>query len=870
MKKILFIYTLFILGIFLNSKIAFSQNNIVFQDNFEDNKNEWGMKNDPNFYSSIYNGSYLIKCRKKGMAWWEYKAINFNPTQDFLLESNMRQFEGNITNGYGFAFGVKDNKNFYTFVVNGQGAFKVAKWENGIMQNLKDWTSANAYILPLGKNNKLGIRKQDKKMYFYVNDNLVYAGAIGDLFGNNMGFIVYDDMGIAVNDILLKNNENSNAQTLVMLETFADNANNWKIVDNEISYTMMDNGFYVIQRKKETGSSFYTSEAFFDKNSDYEIESSLRQLNGITNHGFGLVWGMSDTNNFNAFIVNSNGAYSIYYYKEGQIYEVKSWTNEIDKIFPLGKLNKLKIKRIGSNVAFFVNDKLVYTSPMPDFLGTKVGFVVHRNMVISADNFAIRQSKASLPPSLTWLEPSANNSTQANSAYTVRVGVKSVSSIVSANLYINDRAINFERADPNANTNDPTTANNFDLVINKNILLKEGANTIKVIVGNQNGEMTTDSRTIYLKSVNKTPPMIVWTTPNTTNSSTSGSTLKIHAGVTSVAKITKITVSVNDKVLTNRGFDVVEEEENSGLTSMVDREIPLVIGQNKITIAVENENGATAFSSRNVTRNAEEMAFQEDPKEEETHPNANTLSKSDRTDYALFFATDDYDQWSDLINPVNDANTIAKELTESYGFKVEVVRNANRNLVMSKLKEYATKTYKPEDQLMIFFAGHGKFDEAFGEGYVVCKDSEKNDEGNASYLAHSVLRTIANNIPSQHTLLMMDVCFGGTFDPIIAKSDNRGNEDAETTQTEFVKRKMRFKTRKYLTSGGKEYVPDGRPNQHSPFARKFLEALRNYGGTDKILTLGEILQSLERIQPEPRFGEFGNNEPGSDFIFIAR
>ena len=81
---------------------------------------------------------------------------------------------------------------------------------------------------------------------------------------------------------------------------------------------------------------------------------------------------------------------------------------------------------------------------------------------------------------------------------------------------------------------------------------------------------------------------------------------------------------------------------------------------------------------------------------------------------------------------------------------------------------------------------------------------------------------------------------------------------------------MKFKTRRYLTSGGKEYVPDGTPGHHSPFARKFLEALRSYGGQDHIITLAEMVLFFERLAPEPRYGEFGSNEPGSDFLFIAR
>jgi len=92
---------------------------------------------------------------------------------------------------------------------------------------------------------------------------------------------------------------------------------------------------------------------------------------------------------------------------------------------------------------------------------------------------------------------------------------------------------------------------------------------------------------------------------------------------------------------------------------------------------------------------------------------------------------------------------------------------------------------------------------------------------------------------------------------------------ADISRPEFIARKLQYKTRLFLTSGGKEYVPDGRPGYHSPFARKLLEALRTYGGHDGLLTISKVYADLEAINPEPRKGEFGENEPGSDFLFIA-
>ncbi|MDA1190083.1 MAG: hypothetical protein O3A46_00185 [Candidatus Poribacteria bacterium] len=81
---------------------------------------------------------------------------------------------------------------------------------------------------------------------------------------------------------------------------------------------------------------------------------------------------------------------------------------------------------------------------------------------------------------------------------------------------------------------------------------------------------------------------------------------------------------------------------------------------------------------------------------------------------------------------------------------------------------------------------------------------------------------------------------------------------------------MAYRTRRFVTSGGKQYVPDGRPGYHSPFAHQLLEALRSNGGSDGILSFEELLGYLERVSPQPRTGELSTNEAGSSFLFVSR
>jgi hypothetical protein len=303
-------------------------------------------------------------------------------------------------------------------------------------------------------------------------------------------------------------------------------------------------------------------------------------------------------------------------------------------------------------------------------------------------------------------------------------------------------------------------------------------------------------------------------------------------------------------------MQVLQPAENEKMLFIIEKRLTLLEGENVLQIIAENEAGIKTTASKKINVGAEAIA------------NATRL---DRTDYALIFATDQYEYWNDLVNPVYDSRTIAEELRSKYNFKVDIVENASQNEILKKIREYAEKTYKPLDQLFVFFAGHGTYDQTFGEGFVVTTESLLNDDGKTSYLSHNRLRSIINNIPCEHIFLTMDVCFGGTFDEALASARGEDSEIyKEQARAQFITRKLISKTRKYLTSGGKAYVSDGIPGQHSPFAKSFVEALQSQGGNDGILTIPELFTYVEKLKVQPRLGGFGDNAPNSDFLFIVK
>lgn len=334
-----------------------------------------------------------------------------------------------------------------------------------------------------------------------------------------------------------------------------------------------------------------------------------------------------------------------------------------------------------------------------------------------------------------------------------------------------------------------------------------------------------------------------------------------------------VEIPVNDakqfKQKWERSYILANKSRENGIRSYQYSDFRLVVPGISKTFRINPLENPFHYNTK--LRQSTSSAVKENPLPAISESNNNTDGSNTIT-HALLFATNIYDSFSELANPVLDANTIAAELKENYGVQTEVVLNPTLTQTAEKIREYASQQYHEDENLIIFFAGHGEYDQVFREGYVISSDSRANDKSKTSYLSHSNLRTMINNINCKHILLVMDVCFGGTFDPNLAKSSHRGSMEmySDIPKEEFISRKLKYKARLYLTSGGKEYVPDGRHGFHSPFARRFIEALRKYGGEDGILTTAEILQYVEKVNPQPRFGEFGDNEPGSDFILIAK
>lgn len=255
---------------------------------------------------------------------------------------------------------------------------------------------------------------------------------------------------------------------------------------------------------------------------------------------------------------------------------------------------------------------------------------------------------------------------------------------------------------------------------------------------------------------------------------------------------------------------------------------------------------------------------------DQSNDSASSLGKC----YGLFVGTSSYAdaKYPQLKNPVRDVTAVADVLEKKFGWQTELLTDATTAQIIGKLREYDRRTFGPNDQLFILFAGHGLFDKTEKMAYLVTHDSQSTDEARRSFISAPELITRIEQIPCRHTLICLDVCHGGTFVNFIASkfagSTRSANDSADASLGPMISESSPLITRKLFASSMTREVSDGL--DHSPFARQLLYGLREEASKKGFLTIGQLCAFTQNLQPSPKVFDLELNEPGSDFFFVQK
>ena len=229
--------------------------------------------------------------------------------------------------------------------------------------------------------------------------------------------------------------------------------------------------------------------------------------------------------------------------------------------------------------------------------------------------------------------------------------------------------------------------------------------------------------------------------------------------------------------------------------------------------------------------------------------------------HALLIGNNNYDDLTNLRTAVSDVQAIANLLEVDYGFNVIKLENAGRSEILRAISRLRSEIGE-NDNVLIYYAGHGYLDPGADEGYWLPSDAERDDQSN--WILTSRVVSSIRAMQAKHVMVVADSCFSGTITRAI-KIDQR--------TPDYLQQIVKAKSRTALTSGGLEPVMDGGGGRHSVFANAFISLLES---NDSVIDGSQLFADLRRkvMDNSTQTPQYGNihqaGHDGGDFVFVRQ
>ena len=240
---------------------------------------------------------------------------------------------------------------------------------------------------------------------------------------------------------------------------------------------------------------------------------------------------------------------------------------------------------------------------------------------------------------------------------------------------------------------------------------------------------------------------------------------------------------------------------------------------------------------------------------------------------ALVIGNNSYQFLESLKTAEDDARAVAALLTRDYGFETQLLTNATRSQILHAFDNLREKL-SSDDNLLIYYGGHGWLDQEMGEGFWLPTDADETYQDR--WISDETIRRYVKAYAAKHVLVIADSCFSGSLVRPINRILTRGIRVKRKNQLneKKLKKLLRKKVRIAMTSGGLEPVSDGGGDGHSVFARALLNGLTQNKGVIKSERL--FVQIHQQVQlevaqrPNRAAIDGAGHDDDGDFMFVRR
>ena len=240
--------------------------------------------------------------------------------------------------------------------------------------------------------------------------------------------------------------------------------------------------------------------------------------------------------------------------------------------------------------------------------------------------------------------------------------------------------------------------------------------------------------------------------------------------------------------------------------------------------------------------------------------------------YALLIGNSKYDNWDDLVSPVNDVKEIKKILSTGYKFeKIITVFDGTKKEILSAFQELSSITTE-NDYVLIYYSGHGETKAE--QAYWVPKDGSKK-WGNDDWIDINYLDIYLTEIKAHHLAVLVDSCYVGSKFKGLNVLDMMDEDDSKII-AKVLDDNLNARSRSVLSSGSNGPVKDTvKGGDHSMFASIFISVLNQFEQLTIPVNLKTIAWNMDSYfagsgQRPHYYHPPTWSDGGGDFIFIPK
>lgn len=158
---------------------------IVFQDSFDDNRQNWDLKSVLSANQSIEGGNFRFETLSPQHGDVAVRNIYLLQQKNYEIETKVRLEKGDSEDGNGLVWGSAINYEKFTFGIRRDG-YSINQNATSVCERIP-WMPSE--LVNIGDYNLLTVRKVNGMCYFFLNQHLVHSMPFNYFLVNNIGFM---------------------------------------------------------------------------------------------------------------------------------------------------------------------------------------------------------------------------------------------------------------------------------------------------------------------------------------------------------------------------------------------------------------------------------------------------------------------------------------------------------------------------------------------------------------------------------------------------------------------------------------------------------------------------------------------------------